>query len=428
MFSPRMRSLAIVSLDYIRPKDPSMPLGVASIIANLKKNCIDHESFLYNVRHDVDPGQIVDDVMSSKATDVMIGAFVWNEPYVQYIMKKISPYKKIVIGGPQVSYVGARELEYFYPNAFGFIRGYAEQATVEYAKMNDNFPGIHIANTPDKNLQAKVDLEALPSPLTNNIVSPRAFLRWETQRGCPYQCSFCQHRDATSSGVVKIFKSRVQEEIDWIKDTNVNDIAILDPTFNTDTSHATWILSKLPKSKVSLQIRPEKLNRRFLQAVVESDADIVLEMGVQTLIPNEMELIERVKGGDPHKVVDKVKEKLLLAEEYNVKKEITLIYGLPRQSISSFMYTLEWCNTNTTAKVVSFPLMLLRGTPLYYKKHELQLVEGVRHFTDEHRISDNIPHVISTPTMTETDWWKMGKFSEMYHKGNFNHQKEAVHP
>ena len=66
-------------------------------------------------------------------------------------------------------------------------------------------------------------------------------------------------------------------------------------------------------SKVSLQIRPEKLNRRFLQAVVESEADIVLEMGVQTLIPNEMGLIERVKGGDPQKVVDKVKEKLLLA-------------------------------------------------------------------------------------------------------------------
>jgi radical SAM superfamily enzyme len=215
---------------------------------------------------------------------------------------------------------------------------------------------------------------------------------------------------------------------DWIKETNVNDIAILDPTFNTDTAHASWILSKLPKSKVSLQIRPEKLNRRFLQAVVESEADIVLEMGVQTLIPNEMELIERVKGADPQKVVDKVKEKLLLAEEYNVRKEITLIYGLPRQSISSFMYTLDWCNSYTTAKVVSFPLMLLRGTPLYYKKDEFQLVEGVRHFTDEHRISDNIPPVISTATMSETDWWKMGKFSEMYHKGNFNHQKEAQHP
>ena len=410
----KMRKLLLLSLDYIRPKDPAMPLGVASIMANLKKHYIDHQSLFYNVRYDVDPEQIVDDVMKTNASDVLIGAFVWNEPYVQHIMRKVSPYKRIVIGGPQVSYVGAGELERYYPNASAFIRGYAEHATVEYAKANDAFPGIHIAYSPDKNIQAKVDLESLPSPLTSNIVKPKSFLRWETQRGCPYQCSFCQHRDATSSGVAKVYENRIQEEIDWLKETTIDDIAVLDPTFNTNTAHAAWILSQLPKSKVSLQIRPEKLNRRFLQAVVESKADITLEMGVQTLIPGEMEVIDRVKGSDPRRVVDKVKEKLLLAEEYGVKKEITLIYGLPRQSISSFMYTLEWCDTNTTAKVISFPLMLLRGTPLYYRKDELQLVEGVRYFTDQHRISDNIPHVISTPTMTEKDWWKMGEISELY--------------
>ena len=349
--------------------------------------------------------------METNASDVLIGAFVWNEPYVQHIMKRISPYKNVVIGGPQVSYVGAGELEGYYPDAFAFIRGYAEQATVEYANLNDGFPGIHIAYAPDKNLQAQVSLESLPSPLLTNIVNPKSFLRWETQRGCPYQCSFCQHRDATATGVAKVQKYRIQEEIDWIKETNVNDIAILDPTFNTDTAHATWILSQLPSSKVSLQIRPEKLNRRFLEAVAQSKAEITLEMGVQTLIPDEMEIIDRVKGANPKRVVDKVKEKLLLAEEYEVKKEITLIYGLPKQSISSFMYTLEWCQINTTAKVISFPLMLLRGTPLYYRKRELQLVEGIRHFKDTHRISDNIPHVISTPTMTEKDWWKMGAFS-----------------
>lgn len=269
--------------------------------------------------------------METNASDLLIGAFVWNEPYVQYVMKKISPNKNVVIGGPQVSYVGAGELEDYYPDAFAFIRGYAEQATVEYAKLNDGFPGIHIAHTPDKNLQARVSLESLPSPLLTNIVNPKSFLRWETQRGCPYQCSFCQHRDATATGVSKVQKSRIQNEIDWIKETTVNDIAILDPTFNTDTAHATWILSQLPESKVSLQIRPEKLNRRFLEAASESKADITLEMGVQTLIPDEMEVIDRVKGANPRRIVDKVQEKLLLAEEYEVKKEITLIYGLPKQ-------------------------------------------------------------------------------------------------
>ena len=324
--SDKLRKIALVSLDYIRPKDPAMPLGIASIIANLKKHSIEHHSLFYNVRYDVNPEKIVTDVMKTNASDILIGAFVWNEPYVQYIMKKVAPYKRVVIGGPQVSYLGAGELEKYYPNAHAFIRGYAEQATVEYARSNDLYPGIHIANTVDKNRQAQVSLESLPSPLTTNVVDPKSFLRWETQRGCPYQCSFCQHRDATASGVAQVQRSRIQDEIKWIKETSVNDIAVLDPTFNTDTAHATWVLSQLQKSKVSLQIRPEKLNRRFLESVKQSDAKITLEMGVQTLIPDEMELIDRVKGANPRRVVDKVKEKLLFAEEYDVKKEITLIY------------------------------------------------------------------------------------------------------
>ena len=77
---------------------------------------------------DSDP---VSDIMKTNASDLLIGAFVWNEPYVQYIMRKVAPYKRVVIGGPQVSYVGTGELEKYYPNAHAFIRGYAEQATVE---------------------------------------------------------------------------------------------------------------------------------------------------------------------------------------------------------------------------------------------------------------------------------------------------------
>ena len=407
-----MRRLALLSLDYIRPKDPAIPLGIASIIANLNKYSIDHQSLFYNVRQDIDPDEIVDDVMSTNATDVLIGAFIWNEPYVQHIMKKVSPYKRVVIGGPQVSYVGAGELEAYYPEASAFIRGYAEEATVQYAMSRDGCPGIHVAHERDSNVQANVRIQDLPSPLTTNVVRPQSFLRWETQRGCPYVCSFCQHRDVTSSGVARIHKNRIEEELDWLRRSGIDDVAILDPTFNSDTLHATWIMSQLPKCKVSLQIRPEKLNRRFLQAASDSMADITLEMGVQTLIADEMELIDRVKGADPRKLVEKVKEKLKLAEEYNVNKEITLIYGLPRQTMDSFMYTLEWCRTHTTAKVISFPLMLLRGTPLYYRKEELGLVEGVRYFNDNRRISDNVPHVITTPTMTEDDWWRMREVSE----------------
>lgn len=404
-----MRKIALLSMDYIRPKDPSIPLGIASIMANLKKNNIQFEKLLYNVKDNIEVGQIIDDIMKVKATDIMIGAYVWNENYVQQIIKKISPYKRIVIGGPQVSYVGINELEKYYPEANVFIRGHAEQAVVEYAKKNDKFYGIHTANNKDYNYQASVDIKKLPSPLTSNIMNPKDFVRWETQRGCSYACSFCQHRDASNSGVSKLNQNRINEEIEWLKENKINDIAILDPTFNADTLHSSHILSILPNAKVSLQVRPEKLNKTFLDAVTKSKADITLELGVQTLNPNELGLIDRIKGANNEKVIEKVKSKLLLAESYGVKTMISLMYGLPEQTVDSFSKTLDWCKTNTNANVVSYPLMLLRGTPLYYKKKELGLQEKVVHIdmSNQNRISHNIPHVIKTPTMSEDDWWKI---------------------
>ena len=132
------------------------------------------------------------------------------------------------------------------------------------------------------------------------------------------------------------------------------------------------------------------------------------------MLAGEMDLIDRLKGCDSRKVIEKVKQKLKLAEEFpSLDKEITLIYGLPGQTLKSFVETLEWCRTNTTARVISFPLMLLRGTPLYDRRHQLQLVEGIRFFSDERRLSDHIPHVVSTPSMTEADWWKMKEIAQV---------------
>ena len=409
-----IRKILLVSMDYIRPKDPSLPLGLASIIANLQSHGIDHELLTYNVKNNIEMDSIVSDIMESNATDVMLGAFIWNEHYVQHIMNLVSPHKKIIIGGPQVSYVSPGNLEKYYPKASAFIRGYAEQAVVEYARGKE-FPGIHQAYTKDLGLQAKADISSLPSPLLKNIIQPKTFVRWETQRGCAYACSFCQHRDPDNRGVHSMDTNRINNEANWLRENNIPDIAILDPTFNTNTLHAIDVLSKLPQdSEVSLQIRPEKLNKVFLQACAESPARVTLEMGVQTLESQELETIDRIKGANSERLVNKVKEKLLLAESYGINSMITLMYGLPHQTLQSFTKTLDWCRNKTTARVVSYPLMLLRGTPLYDKKKDLGLLEAVRHFEieDSDRISHHIPHVIQSPTMSEDDWWKMGEISK----------------
>ena len=65
----------------------------------------------------------------------------------------------------------------------------------------------------------------------------------------------------------------------------------------------------------------------------------------------------------------------------------------------------------------AFPLIILRGTPLYEQKHALKLLEltDVR-FDDIPRIQKDIPHVISSPSFTYEEWLKMKEIAEKLEK------------
>ena len=83
----------------------------------------------------------------------MFGGFVWNEPFLKTILKELKSYRyrgRIVMAGPQVSYVEKGQLEKYYPEADVFNRGYAEQAVCELVEGKDDVLGVHLANTQDR--------------------------------------------------------------------------------------------------------------------------------------------------------------------------------------------------------------------------------------------------------------------------------------
>ena len=145
MTKPR---LILAALDWTRPKDPPMSLGLASILANVERfgfNVI-HRSWAVNQpskyqisEKNFDPQPVVEFVMAN-ATEKSyfgLGAYVWNENCVQTILKRLRNEGfpgKVILGGPQISYSG-RGLEKYYPNADIFVRGYAEQAIVHILQV-----------------------------------------------------------------------------------------------------------------------------------------------------------------------------------------------------------------------------------------------------------------------------------------------------
>jgi radical SAM superfamily enzyme YgiQ (UPF0313 family) len=251
----------------------------------------------------------------------------------------------------------------------------------------------------------------LPSPLLGGIVAPQRFMRWETQRGCPFKCSFCQHR-ARDDAVLTFAPRRVLDEVRWLcaQQPTVADVAVVDPTFNRAGS--VTVLHALARhgyhGRIALQCRAEMLTDEFLDAVralQQGGATPVLEFGLQTIHHEEQRLIGRATN--LRRFVERVQQ----VQRRGIAYEVSLIFGLPTQTLASFRESVHFCRDVLQAPVVrAFQLMLLRGTRLHQAKRALGLVESDE--VAEARIPRqhvDIPHVVQAPSFSRDDWLAMAR-------------------
>jgi len=395
--------LVLVALDWKRSKDPSLSLGHASLLARLSTDAsieVTPLSFAVNA-----PGFSKEEALSAILAAVggqgdafiAIGAFIWNESTVQWLLPELrrSGFRgEIILGGPQVSYAPPG-VDALYPHADFFIRGYAEHALAELVgSRGARLPSGVSARDADFNGEsAKRDLTSLPSPLLTRVVHPGSFMRWETQRGCPYICSFCQHRESGSRMQFRHFSdNRLRLEMELIVASKVLEIAVLDPVFNmgrASIQHLELLAHLGYSGRIALQCRLELLTEPFLKACRE--LDVVLEFGLQTMNKEELRAIKR--GGKRIKI----DEAIGLLHHHRVPFEVSLIYGLPLQTPASFQASIEWCRERGVEVVRAFPLMLLRGTQLNQERERWKLVEN----------DDPIPVVVQSSTFTRSDWEQM---------------------
>ncbi len=415
------KKLLLLSFDWTRPKDPPMSLGQASILAKLKQSDIDVTAKSWSVNDEkFNLNDALEFIMqhADANVDVAIGTYVWHEPSTQNLLNKLKLENfpgRIILGGPQISYT-KQNLEQYYPQADIFIRGYAEDALTKLLSSSQKKPlinGVHYANSSDLKLSAQVDLNDLPSPYLTGIIKPQRFIRWETQRGCPFRCTFCQHRESDNSMLRRqLDYLRVMQEVEWIiANPIIQDIAVLDPTFNSGP-HYLAILQKLVagcyRGKLALQCRFEMVNETFLDVVcaLNQTARVVLEFGLQTIHQNEAKIIRRLNN------MDKVTQILSELKQRNIEIEISLIFGLPGQTLRSFQASVQFCKDYAVPTIYAYPLMLLRGTPLHAEKEKLQLIESSDLNININRIQSNIPHVVASPTFKYEEWCAMVDIAE----------------
>jgi hypothetical protein len=407
------RRIVLVDLFWTRDKDPRVPLGHAALLSALRSDrAIDVRSVVIPVNRNSRRRSIVARILGQAKglpharVDIAIGAYIWNEGIVQRLLPRLRAHGftgRIILGGPQVSYVESG-LDALYPQADVFIRGHAEVAlrAVALTANRVDVQGVHYAGEVDLARQASAGLDTLPSPLLDGTIplDGQRFLRWETRRGCQFRCSFCQHRQKDAQVKNAAFPTaRIDMEIDLICRSGVEDLAVLDPIFNTDDAHAVRVLRRFAQNgfrgRISLQCRAEFVSDEFLDAVAQLD-DVCLEFGLQTVQRNEQSAIDRNNN------LACVEQALAKVRERGIDYEVSLIFGLPEQTLASFTESVRWCLERQVPVIKAFPLLLLRGTKLDMERERWAMTAG----------DDTMPVVLSSNSFTREERDEMESISQ----------------
>ena len=403
----------ILSFDLIRKKELEIPLAIASLLAYLKQDerygidfMVEHQSVnMWIMKNRVDVAYL-EHVLSpyplQNYDTIAISCYVWNEYVIHPLCQLLRSYGfrgKLVLGGYQISYGNEQQLPIDYPEGNIFISGYAEASLLEAILMDKPSKPVF--------LDMKVEMDNIPSAYLSGelpVKQGQSMLRWETKRGCPYNCTFCAHRDLTRKKLYQQQSDKVFAELEFFKSRAVGRVNVLDPIFNVGKDfmmHLMQIQELKMDTQFTLQTRLEMIRgdkgELFLDLVAEVNAH--LEIGLQTIIEAEYEVVNRKNN------VERVAAMIKELNTRGISYEVSLIYGLPNQTIDSFQRSLDFLHDLDCKEIKAFPLMLLKGTELFNQKEKYGLVEKV--------LGDfNIPTVVAGNSFSEDDWWQMQPMAE----------------
>ncbi|MDR0768733.1 MAG: radical SAM protein [Dysgonamonadaceae bacterium] len=372
----------IISFDFTKSDYPPISYSISSILSQFKNtNIIDIETYSYNLNEFLSASkeQIEESIQKifrekylEKINDysfIAFAAYVWSENLVRELIRIIRPRfnGKIILGGYEITALSEEELLQTYPNVDFYIKGYAEKALEK----------IFVNEINDRIIYEEIDGENIISPYLSGVLPLNTKkIHWESKRGCPYRCDYCEHGAAASKSIIRISNDRLDKEIELFKRCNVRDINVLDATFllnEQDNDTLEHLLSIDSCKNICLQMHFDTVKKekgeRFLEICRKHKDRISLEFGLQTIHKKEMEILKR-KNNIHH--VETVMKQLNDAE---IKYSISIIFGIPYQTVNSFRQTIEFIEKNNCHEFDAYPLRLPRNSIMRKRMDDLKIKE-----------------------------------------------------
>jgi len=400
------RHKTVLASCHIIDSPQAIPLA-AAILKTYQPYKKEVEVVLKNFYLNDSPLKAAETILESNPDSIGFSLYIWNRDFFEKTAKIVKEKNKNII-----IYAGGADITASAPSLMGnknfdyLIRGEGELPFVHllrYLIGMDN-------SKPDKLLKmAYLDnLELIPSPFLSSNLNPDNWdgLLWELSRGCPFNCSFCSESRGVK-GVRYYSEERIKQELIFFEEHKVEQIFVLDPTFNIDKNRALKIIALIKKHAplihFTFEIRAELLDKELAKGF--SKLNCSLQIGLQSSRINVLKNVNRSLNPK------QFSEKIGLLNKYGAVFGLDLIYGLPGDNLSGFLESLNYALYQIPNHLDIFRLSVFPGTALFEQAEGFNLT-----------YEKKAPYsVISSPEYSESDLKKSEKIAQavdiFYNKG-----------
>ena len=374
-------------------------------------------------KEDID--QLIDSGLEDPAVCVF-SCYIWNDKYCRAVASRVKerwPNCVVMFGGPD-----AEENFTEFPYVDLVVVGEGEiifKELLDKHARGEDISGVHRS--------ARInDLESLPSPYLTGVFDQimnenpeyEWFMTYETNRGCPYACTFCNWGGLINSKVRKFSDERVFGEIDWTVGKNIVYIFVADANFGILVKRDMEIAYKFrsvvehPDSKIRWTYFNWAKNSNdtvFEIARVLGNRAGMLTLSRQSMNDSTLNAIKRknMQVNDTSSILLKA-----LAAEIAVTTE--MILGLPLETVETFKDGLsELLSAGQHNYIPVYFAIVLPHTelaePRYREEYGIKTVEFKLSVNRSGRvhIPESIEIITETNTMSKNEMDEMFRYSSL---------------
>jgi radical SAM superfamily enzyme YgiQ (UPF0313 family) len=361
---------------------------------------------------------IAEKLLESEPSIIAFSIYIWNieeTTAVVRLVKQVRPDIKLVVGGPEVSFVDdlppiAESVDYI-------ITGPGEKSF--YHLCRQLLSGQIPLNRVIAGEALPLDELELPYRYYTEEDIRNRLIYVEASRGCPFKCEFCLSALDKTARPFKL--TRFLEEMEALHNRGARNFKFIDRTFNLKASSSVAILEFFLERMsddlyLHFEVIPDQLPDLLKKTLVKfPHHSLQFEIGVQTFDSEIQALISRRQDNDKT-----CKNLAWLRQNTGAHIHTDLIFGLPGDNLENFAKSFNQLVGLQPQEIQLGILKRLRGAPINRHTDNYQL-----------RYNPVSPYnILSTSHIDFATMQRVNRFARFWdmigNSGRFKHTLPAI--